>query len=148
MKVCVLQTCHKSLCRIKTCKNIDACLDGVSSDQEAVLLMLHTLRRCVNDNVDLMSKDQVHKVRCRLLQLVCTDHADSVFFQNFCSSSCGVDAVSLCLKTFCNRDNILFILVFYCDDHVFMLWKTDSCSQERFIKSLIKGGSNSKTFTC
>ena len=110
--------------------------------------MLYTLWRSIDDNVDLMTKDKVHKVRCRLLQLICTDNFDSVFFEDFCSSQCSIDSVSKCFESSCDRDDILFVFVFNSDDHVFVFRKTDTSSDKCFIKCFVKCLSNTKALTC
>jgi hypothetical protein len=148
VQVCILKTCDQSLCSIKACKHIDTCLDGITTDHETIFLMLNTLWRCVDNNIDLVAKDQVHQVRRRLLQLVGTCYLDSVLSQYACSTSCCKDTVALSLETFCDRNDILFILIFYSDDHLFVLRKTDSGSDEGFVKSLVKGFCNTKALTC
>ena len=110
--------------------------------------MFYTLWRSIDDNVDLMTKDKVHKVRCRLLQLICTDDFDSVFFENFCSSQCSIDSVAKCFESSCDRDDILFVFVFNSDDHVFIFRKTDTCSDKCFVKRFIECLSNTKALTC
>ena len=67
--------------------------------------MLYTLWRSIDDNVDLMTKDKVHKVRCRLLQLICTDNFDSVFFEDFCITYYLAETCLIRLKIVVNKNN-------------------------------------------
>ena len=110
--------------------------------------MLYTLWRSIDDNINLMAKDKVHKVRCRLLQFICTDNLDSVFFKNFCSSQCSVDSVAKCFESSCDRDDILFVFVLNCDDHVLIFRKTDTGSDKCFVKCFVECLSDTKALTC
>ena len=61
MKVCILKAGYKCLCCIQTGKNIDTCLDCISTDHKSVFLMLDSLRRSIDNNIDLMSKKKIMK---------------------------------------------------------------------------------------
>ena len=110
--------------------------------------MLDSLRRRIDDHVDLMAQDQVHKVGRRLFQLVGTDGFDSVLFKDAGGSPGSVDTVSQRLESSGNGNHFLLILVFYRNDHIAVFRKTDTGSQEGFIKSLVKGLRDSQTFSC
>ena len=147
MKICILKTGYKCLCGVQTGKDINACLNRISTNHETVFLMFHTLWRCINNNIDLMSQNKVHKVRRRLFQFVSTDRLDSIFFEDSCCASCCINTVSKCLKTPCDRNNFLLIFIFDSDDHVLILRQTNSSSKECFVKSLIEGLCNTKALT-
>ena len=61
--ICILKTCDQRLCRINGCQHVHARLDGISADDESVFRVLCSLCRDIDDKVDLVSQDQVQKVR-------------------------------------------------------------------------------------
>ena len=75
-------------------------LNCITTDDETIFLMLNTLWRCIDDNIDLVAKDQVHQVRRRLLQFIGACYLDSVLSQDICCTSCCEDTVSLSSKRF------------------------------------------------
>ena len=111
LNICILQNGDQCLGCINRSQYIDSCLDCASANHKSILRVLYSLWRCIDNQIDLVSKDQIHQVRRRLLQLVCTCYLDSVLSQDVCSTSCCKDTVSLSLETFCDRDDILFILI-------------------------------------
>ena len=66
----VLQTGDERLRRVDGCQHIDACLDGVPTDHESVMAVLDALGRRVDNQIDLMSQDQIQNIRGFLLQFV------------------------------------------------------------------------------
>ena len=65
----VLHTGHQGPGRIDGCKDRHTGLDGVSADDKAVVAALGSLGRDVDDQVDLMSQDQVQDIGRLLLDL-------------------------------------------------------------------------------
>src|SRR5699024_10670959 len=79
MQVGILQTGNQCLRRVKGSQYIHTCLDRVAANQETIFGVFNSLGRSIDDQIDLMSQNQVHQVRRRLLQLICPDHLNTVF---------------------------------------------------------------------
>ena len=47
----------------------------------------------------------------------------------------------------CDRNDILFILILYGDDHVFVFRQVDSGAEECFVESLVESLCNTKALT-
>src|SRR5699024_6693885 len=84
----------------------------------------------------------------RLLNLIGTDSFHTVFIKNLCCASRSVDLISQVLESPGNGDDILFILISYSNDHILVLRQVYPCSQEGFIKGLIKAFRNAQTLSC
>ena len=69
----VLHTGHQGPGRINGCKDRYAGLDGVSADDKAIVAALGSLGRDVDDQVDLMSQDQIQDIGRLLLDLAHRD---------------------------------------------------------------------------
>ena len=50
-------------------QNVGAVTDGISSDYETVTALIRTLRRDIDNQIDLMSQNQIQQVRGLLFQL-------------------------------------------------------------------------------
>ena len=71
------QTGHQSSCGIHGGQYIDSSLDGCPADQETIFGMFNTLGWCINNQVDLMSKNQIQQVGRRLFNLIGADSIDA-----------------------------------------------------------------------
>ena len=120
LHICIFQTGYECGCGIQRGQYVDTCLDRVPADDESVFGVLNTLGRSIDDEVDLVAEDQVHQVRGRLLDLVGADRIDAVLVQGFRGISRRIDLVAESLESLCDRNDILFILILYGDDHVFV----------------------------
>ena len=67
--ICILKTCDQRSRSVDRGQHVHACLDGISADDESVFGVLCSLCRDVDDKVNLVSQDQVEKVRRLLLDL-------------------------------------------------------------------------------
>ena len=56
--------------------------------------MLDSVRRKVNDEVKFVSKDQIHEIRVRLLQFICSNGMDTVLIQVICRAQSRVNAIT------------------------------------------------------
>ena len=144
LHICIFQTGYECGCGIQRGQYVDTCLDRVPADDESVFGVLNTLGRSIDDEVDLVAEDQVHQVRGRLLDLVGADRIDAVLVQGFRGISRRIDLVAESLESLCDRNDILFILILYGDDHVFVFRQVDSGAEECFVKSLVEGLCNTK----
>ena len=147
LHICIFQTGYECGCGIQRGQYVDTCLDRVPADDESVFGVLNTLGRSIDDEVDLVAEDQVHQVRGRLLDLVGADRIDAVLVQGFRGISRRIDLVAESLESLCDRNDILFILILYGDDHVFVFRQVDSGAEECFVKSLVEGLCNTKALT-
>ena len=92
----------------------------------------------IDDKVDLMSKDQVKKVRRLLLDLSYRDHLYAVLIEVL-RGSCGTeDAVSLCLESRCDVEHLFLVGITDGHDHVLVLRKLDACALECLVKGLVE----------
>lgn len=142
----IFKACQKCICRIQGCQAGNTCFDGGTADEESIVRML-TLFWNVNDKVNLMSKQKVHQCRRFLLDLIDADDIHAGFFQRLLGSSCCINFIAKCFKTFCYRNGIRFILVSYRKDHLLVLRKIDTGSHKRFGKCFIECLRDSETFT-
>ena len=147
LHICIFQTGYECGCGIQRGQYVDTCLDRVPADDESVFGVLNTLGRSIDDEIDLVAEDQVHQVRGRLLDLVGADRIDAVLVQGFRGISRRIDLVAESLESLCDRNDILFILILYGDDHVFIFRQVDSGAEECFVKSLVEGLCNTKALT-
>ena len=109
--------------------------------------MFDSLGRGVDDKIDLVAQDQVHQIRGRLFQFVGADCVYAVFLQHFGCASGRIDAVADFLEPLCDRNDVLFVLVFDGDDHIFMLRKIDACAKECFVQRFVEGLGDSQAFS-
>lgn len=65
----IFQRGNQCFCCVNRCQNIDAGLDGMSSDNKSVMAVLNALGRCVDNQVNLMTKNQIQNIRRLLLYL-------------------------------------------------------------------------------
>ena len=101
----------------------------------------------VDDKINLMSKQKIHQCRRFLLNLIDADDIHAGFFQRLLGSSCCINFIAKCFKTFCYRNGICFILVSYRKDHLLVLRKIDTGSHKRFGERFIECLRDSETFT-
>ena len=109
---------------------------------------LCALCRDIDDKVDLMSKDQVKKVRRLLLDLSYRNDLYAVLIEILCGSCGTEDTVTLCLESRSNVEHLFLIGITDSHDHVLILRKLDTCTLESLVKSFVEGLCNTKAFTC
>lgn len=61
--ICILKTCDQRSRSVDRGQHVHACLDGISADDKSVSGMFCSLRRNIDNKVNLMSQNQVEKVR-------------------------------------------------------------------------------------
>ena len=102
----------------------------------------------IDDKVDLMSKDQVKKVRRLLLDLSYRNDLYAVLIEILCGSCGTEDTVTLCLESRSNVEHLFLIGIADSHDHVLILRKLDSCTLEGLVKSFVEGLCDAEAFTC
>ena len=75
----MLHAGYQCPCRVHGSDTVDTGFDRCTTDQEAVSRLIPSLGRCINDKVNLMSKDQIHNSRGFLGDLVDLSCMDSCF---------------------------------------------------------------------
>ena len=70
---------YKGSCRIHGCDTVHTGFNGRSSDQEAVPALVTSLSRSIDDQIDLVTEDQIHYGRGFLRNLINLSGFDSCF---------------------------------------------------------------------
>ena len=91
----VFQTGNQCLGSIQGSQHIHTSLDGGPADDKSILRMPHTLKRRVNDQIDLMPQDQIHQIRRLSFDLINTAGIDPILFESLPCASGGIDSIIL-----------------------------------------------------
>ena len=95
-----------------------------------------------------MLKKKIHKCRSLLIYSVDRNSKYPVLIENPCCSSCSKYLISELFKSLCDINSLKFIWILNSKNHLLMFWKIYSCTEECFIKSLVKVFCYTKTLTC
>ena len=63
LNICIFQTGDQCMSCIDGSQDIHSCLDRISADHESIFGMFCSLCRSIDNQIDLMSKDQIQKIR-------------------------------------------------------------------------------------
>jgi len=63
LHICIFQTGDQCMSCIDGSQDIHSCLDRISADHESIFGMFCSLCRNIDNQIDLMSKDQIQKIR-------------------------------------------------------------------------------------
>ena len=117
-------------------------LNGISPNHQTILAVLCSLRRNVDNQINLMAQNKIQNIRRLLLNLTDFQSLDPMGVKGSCGSPSGKDLKAYCSKSAGNFHCLLLLIVANSHDHILIFGQTDPCSLKGLVKSLIKGLGN------